>query len=117
MGGLWSIHGTVCLVWSTDPGLRDESANNVCPVIFGKESVHCPTAEACYCNVFGLCDLACPEDGSCVDHYALPLSRRCLRAGRILAGRVRNRTPAEDFPRFEHDTMETLLSGSILDGP
>ena len=45
------------------------------------------------------------------------LSRRCLRAGRILAGRVRNRTPAEDFPRFEHDTMETLLSGSILDGP
>ena len=29
------------------------------------------------------------------------LSRHCLRAGRILAGRVRNRIPAEDFPRFD----------------
>jgi hypothetical protein len=41
-------------------------------VIFGKEPVHCPTAEDCYCNVFGLCDLDCSRPESCDGHYTLP---------------------------------------------
>ncbi|KAI0808767.1 hypothetical protein GGR55DRAFT_696476 [Xylaria sp. FL0064] len=43
-------------------------------IIFGKEAVHCPSAAACYCNVFGLCDMAvsaCQED-SCDGRYVLP---------------------------------------------
>lgn len=41
-------------------------------VIFGKEPLHCPTAEECYCNVFGLCELDCPTVGSCEGRYVLP---------------------------------------------
>ncbi|KAF2181981.1 hypothetical protein K469DRAFT_587523 [Zopfia rhizophila CBS 207.26] len=41
-------------------------------MIFGKEPVHCPSAEVCYCKVFGLCELDCPENGSCSGRYTLP---------------------------------------------
>lgn len=41
-------------------------------VIFGKEPVHCPTAGECYCKVFGLCGLSCPDTGACKDRYILP---------------------------------------------
>jgi hypothetical protein len=41
-------------------------------VIFGKAAVHCPTAEECYCKVFGLCRLTCKDKGSCEDRYTLP---------------------------------------------
>ncbi|KAI1272517.1 hypothetical protein F5Y07DRAFT_379716 [Xylaria sp. FL0933] len=43
-------------------------------IIFGKEAVHCPSAAECYCNVFGLCDMAassCKAD-SCDGRYVLP---------------------------------------------
>ncbi|GAW23227.1 hypothetical protein ANO14919_127780 [Xylariales sp. No.14919] len=40
-------------------------------IIFGKEAVHCPSASACYCNVFGLCDIPCKDD-SCDGRYVLP---------------------------------------------
>ena len=42
-------------------------------VIFGKESVHCPSAQACYCDLWGLCDdgLSC-SDGACEGRYTLP---------------------------------------------
>ncbi|KAI0425081.1 hypothetical protein F5Y09DRAFT_347055 [Xylaria sp. FL1042] len=43
-------------------------------IIFGKEAVHCPSAAECYCNVFGLCDMApasCKDD-SCEGRYVLP---------------------------------------------
>lgn len=41
-------------------------------VIFQKPSVFCPSAETCYCNVFGLCDLV----GCTVDdcgRYVMPM--------------------------------------------
>ncbi|KAI1437852.1 hypothetical protein GGR50DRAFT_610056 [Xylaria sp. CBS 124048] len=41
-------------------------------IIFGKEAVHCPVAKTCYCDVFGLCDLDCEEEGSCLGRYTLP---------------------------------------------
>ncbi|KAI2627149.1 hypothetical protein GGS21DRAFT_255716 [Xylaria nigripes] len=40
-------------------------------IIFGKEAVYCPSAEDCYCNVFGLCDMPC-NAGSCTGRYTLP---------------------------------------------
>lgn len=42
-------------------------------VIFGKESVHCPSAKSCYCDLWGLCNetLTCNE-GSCEGRYTLP---------------------------------------------
>ncbi|KAH7385903.1 hypothetical protein BKA66DRAFT_415620 [Pyrenochaeta sp. MPI-SDFR-AT-0127] len=41
-------------------------------MIFGKQPVHCPHAEECYCKVFGLCKLTCTDPGSCEGRYALP---------------------------------------------
>lgn len=41
-------------------------------VIFGQDAVYCPNASECYCKVFGLCDLDCPNEGVCNDRYVLP---------------------------------------------
>ncbi|KAH7132168.1 hypothetical protein B0J11DRAFT_219181 [Dendryphion nanum] len=41
-------------------------------IIFGHEAVHCPSAKDCYCKVFGLCGLECPDNGSCSGRYLLP---------------------------------------------
>ncbi|EAW11066.1 DUF3431 domain-containing protein [Aspergillus clavatus NRRL 1] len=32
----------------------------------------CPSAEACYCRLYGRCNLRCLSPGSCVDEYSLP---------------------------------------------
>jgi len=40
-------------------------------VIFGKESVHCPDAKQCYCDLYGLYDLNCEEPGVCKSQYTL----------------------------------------------
>lgn len=48
------------------------STNIMAAVIFGKEPVHCPNAQECYCNVFGLCNLNCPGPNACDDRYVLP---------------------------------------------
>ncbi|KAI0010794.1 hypothetical protein F4779DRAFT_576134 [Xylariaceae sp. FL0662B] len=39
-------------------------------IIFGKKARHCPSAQDCYCNVYGLCNMTCSED-SC-GRYILP---------------------------------------------
>lgn len=41
-------------------------------MIFGKEPVFCPSAEDCYCKLFGMCDLECLDAGSCEGQYTLP---------------------------------------------
>jgi hypothetical protein len=41
-------------------------------MVFGKEPVHCPSTQECYCKVFGLCDLTCNSPGSCEGRYILP---------------------------------------------
>jgi len=41
-------------------------------VIFGKEPVYCPSAPDCYCNVYGMCDLECEDEGTCSSRYMLP---------------------------------------------
>lgn len=40
-------------------------------IIFGKPAVTCPTAETCFCEKFGLCNLTCSE-GSCQGRYWPP---------------------------------------------
>lgn len=42
-------------------------------VIFGMPAVHCPDAESCYCNTFGMCNLTCTED-VCEGRYTVPPS-------------------------------------------
>ncbi|KAJ1326453.1 DUF3431 domain-containing protein [Microdochium nivale] len=42
-------------------------------IIFGKEPVFCPSANDCYCNVFGLCNITC-SGGACNGRYTLPQS-------------------------------------------
>ncbi|KXX74632.1 hypothetical protein MMYC01_208521 [Madurella mycetomatis] len=62
-------------------------------IIFGKEAVFCPSAAGCYCNLYGLCDLRCNENG-CEGRYVLPqystLPEGWLRVG--WSGKERNFT-------------------------
>lgn len=41
-------------------------------VIFGKDPVYCPSAEDCYCKLYGFCDLECEDEGTCSSRYVLP---------------------------------------------
>ncbi|KAJ5907235.1 uncharacterized protein N7473_004151 [Penicillium subrubescens] len=62
--------------WLTETELKDEMSGRIMEyswhMIFGKEPVHCPNAQECYCNVFGLCNLNCPGPNACDDRYVLP---------------------------------------------
>lgn len=41
-------------------------------VIFGQAAVFCPSAQECYCNLYGMCNLQkCTERG-CEGQYTLP---------------------------------------------
>ncbi|KAI1333417.1 hypothetical protein F5Y16DRAFT_415106 [Xylariaceae sp. FL0255] len=41
-------------------------------IIFGRSPVHCPSAQDCYCKVYGVCDTVCDAEGSCQGRYTLP---------------------------------------------
>jgi hypothetical protein len=41
-------------------------------VLFGMDAVTCPSAEECYCKVFGKCDLVCGSEGLCEGQWFLP---------------------------------------------
>ena len=41
-------------------------------ILFSKPAVLCPSAESCYCNTFGICNLTCSAQGSCRGRYQLP---------------------------------------------
>ncbi|KAK8094869.1 hypothetical protein PG997_001554 [Apiospora hydei] len=63
--------------WLLNTPLTDDLSGRVMEfawhIIFGKESVHCPSAKDCYCNLWGLCgdDMTC-TDGACEARYTLP---------------------------------------------
>ncbi|KAJ5837138.1 Lipase class 3 [Penicillium robsamsonii] len=62
--------------WLMETPLDDDLSGRIMEyswhMIFGKDPVHCPNAQECYCKVFGLCDLTCPWEGGCDDRYSLP---------------------------------------------
>ncbi|KAK2763215.1 hypothetical protein FQN54_009851 [Arachnomyces sp. PD_36] len=62
--------------WLLETPLADDLSGRIMEyswhMIFNKEAVHCPTAQDCYCNVFGLCDLTCNRAGDCEGRYTLP---------------------------------------------
>ncbi|KAF9886467.1 hypothetical protein FE257_011373 [Aspergillus nanangensis] len=62
--------------WLADTDLPDDLSGRIMEyswhMIFGQDPVHCPSAEECYCKVFGLCDLSCPNDSECQGRYVLP---------------------------------------------
>ncbi|OJJ44001.1 hypothetical protein ASPZODRAFT_72227 [Penicilliopsis zonata CBS 506.65] len=62
--------------WLLETPLPDDLSGRIMEyswhMIFGKGPVHCPTAQECYCKVFGLCDLSCPGQGACAGRYILP---------------------------------------------
>ena len=41
-------------------------------IIFGRNSVHCPIAQECYSNVYGLCGLECHEVAKCGERWPFP---------------------------------------------
>ncbi|KAK8039443.1 hypothetical protein PG993_007854 [Apiospora rasikravindrae] len=63
--------------WLLSTPLTDDLSGRVMEfawhIIFGKESVHCPSTKDCYCNLWGLCgdDMTC-TDGACEGRYTLP---------------------------------------------
>ncbi|KAF1836289.1 hypothetical protein BDW02DRAFT_494066 [Decorospora gaudefroyi] len=62
--------------WILETDLEDAISGRIFEyswhIIFGKPAVHCPRAEDCYCNVFGVCNLTCEDQGSCAGRYSLP---------------------------------------------
>ncbi|KXS96745.1 hypothetical protein AC578_9008 [Pseudocercospora eumusae] len=56
--------------------LRDDLSGRILEyswhIVFGKEPVFCPNAKQCYCDLFGVCDLHCEEEGVCRAMYTLP---------------------------------------------
>ncbi|KAH8658088.1 hypothetical protein BX600DRAFT_63172 [Xylariales sp. PMI_506] len=52
--------------WLLDTSLMDDLSGRVFEfswhIIFGKDAVHCPSAQECYCKVFGRCSMACSRD-------------------------------------------------------
>ncbi|KAJ5649215.1 Lipase class 3 [Penicillium longicatenatum] len=63
-------------VWLSNTSLGDDLSGRIMEyswhMIFGQPPVHCPAAGDCYCNVFGLCNLNCPNDAVCDNRYVLP---------------------------------------------
>ncbi|KAK8129697.1 hypothetical protein PG999_002077 [Apiospora kogelbergensis] len=63
------------LQWLLNTPLEDALSGRVFEfawhIIFGQEAVHCPSAEDCYCKVWGKCGLNCTES-ECDDRYTLP---------------------------------------------
>lgn len=61
--------------WLLETSLDDSMSGRVFEfswhIIFGKESVYCPSASECYCKVFGLCNLDC-SDGTCDGRWNFP---------------------------------------------
>ncbi|KAH8692022.1 hypothetical protein BGW36DRAFT_386836 [Talaromyces proteolyticus] len=41
-------------------------------IIFGKEPVHCPSAQDCYCKLYGMCNLQDCTVRGCNSYYVLP---------------------------------------------
>ncbi|KAF3938027.1 hypothetical protein ABW19_dt0200043 [Dactylella cylindrospora] len=62
--------------WLMDTELTDNISGRILEyswhIMFGKPYVNCPPAKECFCNVFGLCNLECNEEGSCEKRYKLP---------------------------------------------
>jgi hypothetical protein len=54
--------------WLLDTEIPDYMSGRVLEyswhILFGKNAVHCPSTEECYCKVYGSCDLDCME-GDC----------------------------------------------------
>ena len=62
--------------WLFNTPLSDDLSGRIMEyswhMIFGMDSVYCPSAGDCYCKVFGLCELTCFDDSACLDRYSLP---------------------------------------------
>lgn len=62
--------------WLLDTPLDDQVSGRVLEyswhMIFGKSPVHCPTAQECYCNTFGLCHLECKTQDKCGERWPFP---------------------------------------------
>ncbi|EGE79423.1 hypothetical protein BDDG_02362 [Blastomyces dermatitidis ATCC 18188] len=62
--------------WLLNTPLPDELSGRIFEylwhIIFGRDSVHCPTAEDCYCKQYGLCNLSCKSKGFCDGRYTIP---------------------------------------------
>ncbi|KAK8025040.1 hypothetical protein PG990_002863 [Apiospora arundinis] len=63
------------LQWLLNTPLEDALSGRVFEfawhIIFDQEAVHCPSAEDCYCKVWGKCGLNCTES-ECDGRYTLP---------------------------------------------
>ncbi|OOF90022.1 hypothetical protein ASPCADRAFT_212302 [Aspergillus carbonarius ITEM 5010] len=67
-------------------------------MIFGKGPVYCPTAEECYCKVFGLCDLDCPTEGDCAGRYVLPPYSSLPKGWPYIGWKGQKQDPSKGLP-------------------
>lgn len=86
--------------------------------IFRKPAVFCPTADECYCKVFGHCDLKCPAaPGRCQGRYRIPPYDSPIPLGWPKQGQGRKGYPMngwwrEFYPKEEYDDNFKLRVGS-----
>lgn len=70
--------------WLLDTPLADAVSARILEyswhIIFGKPAVQCPSAEDCYCNTFGLCDLECANERGCGERWPYPPSSTLPKA-------------------------------------
>jgi len=62
--------------WLWDTELDDAISGRILEyswhLLMGKPAVHCPDAETCFCEKFGLCELECADPSGCEKRYHLP---------------------------------------------
>ncbi|WPH03267.1 Hypothetical protein R9X50_00614400 [Acrodontium crateriforme] len=62
--------------WLLETPLADSLSGRILEyswhIMFGEEAVYCPNASDCYCNLFGLCNIHCEDEGNCRSQYTLP---------------------------------------------
>ena len=65
--------------WLLDTHMEDYMSGRVLEytwhILFGRSAVHCPSAEDCYCNTYGLCDLECKEGDCGIYQYPFDIPR------------------------------------------
>ena len=66
--------------WLYSTNLEDEISGRVMEyiwhIVMGKPAVHCPSAQMCFCGLYGLCELQCEAEGGCRGRYKLPTYAR-----------------------------------------
>ncbi|OJD11075.1 hypothetical protein AJ78_08075 [Emergomyces pasteurianus Ep9510] len=100
--------------WLLNTSLSDEMSGRIFEyswhMIFGRNSVHCPSARECYCKQFGFCNLSCTGPGSCDGRYTMPPYSTLPKGWPDIGWDGKPRSPSDPLPARE-PPKQLLLQG------